>query len=101
MLEFSINKIYIFFNIRVGLLSESEAEDDPQNHVTLPQKLSSRGNMESGKSAIRLSELGPRLTLQLIKIEDGLLDGEVLYHDLIHKSEEEKAEIQKRRELKK
>lgn len=83
------------------MLSESEAEDDPQNHVTLPQKLASRGNIESGKSAIRLSELGPRLTLQLIKIEDGLLDGEVLYHDLIHKSDEEKAEIQKLREIKK
>ncbi|KAJ8970383.1 hypothetical protein NQ314_001251 [Rhamnusium bicolor] len=80
---------------------ESEAEDDPQNHVTLAQKLSSRGNIESGKSAIRLSELGPRLTLQLIKIEDGLLDGEVLYHDLIQKTEQEREEIKKRREIKK
>lgn len=83
------------------MLSESEAEDDPQNHVTLPQKIVSRGNIETGKSSIRLSELGPRLTLQLIKIEDGLLDGEVLYHDIIHKTEEEKAEIAKRREIKK
>lgn len=83
------------------MLSESEAEDDPANHVTLPQKLVTRGNMESGKSAIRLSELGPRLTLQLIKIEDGLLDGEVLYHDIVQKTEEEKAEIQRRREQKK
>lgn len=83
------------------MLSESEAEDDPANHVILPQKLITRGNMESGKSAIRLSELGPRLTLQLIKIEDGLLDGEVLYHDLIQKTEEERAEIAKRREERK
>lgn len=83
------------------MLSESEAEDDPANHIILPQKLITRGNMESGKSAIRLSELGPRLTLQLIKIEDGLLDGEVLYHDLVQKTEEEKAQIQKSREQKK
>lgn len=83
------------------MLSESEAEDDPQSHVTLAQKMVSRGNVESGKSALRLSELGPRLTLQLIKIEDGLADGEVLYHDLIHKTEEERAEIQRLRELKK
>lgn len=60
----------------------------------------SRGNIESGKSAVRLTELGPRLTLQLMKIEEGLLDGEVLYHDLIHKTEEEKLEIQKKREAK-
>lgn len=83
------------------MLSESEAEDDPANHVTLPQKLVTRGNMEFGKSAIRLSELGPRLTLQLIKIEDGLMDGEVLYHDIVQKTAEEIAEIQKRREQKK
>ncbi|XP_076754602.1 brix domain-containing protein peter pan [Xylocopa sonorina] len=82
-------------------VSESEAEDDPTNHVTLPQKLSSRGNHANTKSAIRLSELGPRLTLELIKVEDGLLDGEVLYHEYIHKSEEEKSLIKKRREEKK
>lgn len=82
-------------------MSESEAEDDPQHHVTLSQKITSRGNVTSGQSAIRLSELGPRLTLQLIKIEEGLLNGEVLFHDLIYKSEEEKADIAKRRALKK
>lgn len=82
------------------MMSESEAEDDPQNHVVLAQKIASRGNVESGKSAIRLSELGPRLTLQLIKIEDGLLDGEVLYHELIHKTEGEKEEIEIKREQK-
>lgn len=46
-------------------VSESEAEDDPASHVTLPQKLSSRGNYANSKSAIRLSELGPRLTLEV------------------------------------
>ena len=46
-------------------LSESEAEDDPASHVTLPQKLSSRGNHEKNTSAIRLYELGPRLTMQV------------------------------------
>ncbi|CAH1183252.1 unnamed protein product [Phaedon cochleariae] len=90
------NDITEFFT-KVGMLSESEVEDDPQNHVTLAQKIISRGNMEQGKSSIRLTELGPRLTLQLIKIEDGLLDGEVLYHDSIHKTDEEKIDIQEKR----
>ena len=49
-------------------ISESEVEDDPLNHVTLPQKLSSRGNYANNKSAIRLSELGPRLTLEVRNI---------------------------------
>lgn len=82
------------------MVSESEFEDDGTTHVTLPQKIVSRGNMEDGKSAIRLTELGPRLTLQLIKVEDGLLDGAVLYHDYIEKSEEEKAEIERKRAVK-
>lgn len=86
---------------RSGILSESEMEDDPNSLVTVSQKLISRGNIEQGKSAVRLSELGPRLTLQLIKVEDGLLDGAVLYHDYIHKTEEEKLAIQKKREAKK
>lgn len=81
-------------------MSESEFEDDPNAHITLTQKLNTRGNIEEGKSAIRLNELGPRMTLQLMKIEDGLLDGEVLYHELIFKTEEEKEEIRKKRELK-
>lgn len=46
-------------------MSESEAEDDESSHVTLSQKLSSRGNYANSKSAIRLFELGPRLTLQV------------------------------------
>nr|XP_050849300.1 protein Peter pan [Vespula vulgaris] len=82
-------------------VSESEAEDDPTSHVTLSQKLSSRGNHENTTSAIRLSELGPRITLQLMKVEGGLLDGEVLFHEFIHKTEEEKLQIQKKREEKK
>lgn len=82
------------------MLSESEFEDDENNQVTLPQKLSSRGNLENKQSAIRLSELGPRLTIQLMKVEDGLLDGEVLFHELVHKTEEEVALINKKREQK-
>lgn len=46
-------------------MSDSEAEDDPATHVTLPQKLSSRGCQEGSKSAIRLYELGPRLSLKV------------------------------------
>ncbi|XP_029166344.1 protein Peter pan [Nylanderia fulva] len=82
-------------------VSESEAEDDETSHVTLPQKLSSRGNHANSKSAIRLYELGPRMTLQLIKVENGLLDGEVLFHEFVHKTEEEKLAIEKKREAKK
>ncbi|KAK7868620.1 hypothetical protein R5R35_008429 [Gryllus longicercus] len=77
-------------------LSESEAEDDPNSHVVLPQKLASRGNTASSTSAIRVVELGPRLTLELLKVEADLIGGEVLYHSYIEKTEEEVQEIRKR-----
>lgn len=53
--------------------------------------------MEENKSSIRLHELGPRLTFQLIKIEDDLMTGEVLFHEYVVKTEEELAKIKKRR----
>ena len=40
------------------------------------------------------------MSLKLIKIEDGLLKGEVLYHSLVQKTEEEKIGLRKRAALK-
>ncbi|OWF46469.1 suppressor of SWI4 1 homolog [Mizuhopecten yessoensis] len=84
-----------------GNLSESEAElDGPENEVVLPQTITSRGNIKSTKSAIRMTELGPRLSLQLVKIEDGLCDGKVMYHDFIKKTDEELKKQKKFRDKK-
>ncbi len=33
-----------------------------------------------GKRAIKLTELGPRLSLQLLKIEDDCMSGEIIHH---------------------
>lgn len=57
--------------------------------------------MANNKSAIRLHEIGPRLTIELIKIQNELFTGEVLYHNAIVKTEEEIAELKKAREEKK
>lgn len=53
--------------------------------MTLPEDLASRGCKTdiTNKVNVRLSELGPRLTLQLIKIEEGISDGEVSYSDVL------------------
>jgi len=73
-----------------GITSESEGEmDGEHNQVDLPQSMPGRGNVKSQQSAIRLHELGPRLTLQLVKIEEGLCDGKVVHHSFIEKTAEE------------
>ncbi|XP_034750322.1 suppressor of SWI4 1 homolog [Etheostoma cragini] len=81
-------------------LSESEAEQDGEHNITeLPQVYSGRGNMASQQSAVRLTEIGPRMTLQLIKIQEGMGEGNVLYHTMISKTEEEIQEILIRKEV--
>ncbi|XP_051569580.1 suppressor of SWI4 1 homolog [Myxocyprinus asiaticus] len=80
-------------------LSESEAEQDGDHNITeLPQVYSGRGNMASQQSAVRLTEIGPRMTLQLMKILEGMGDGNVLYHSIFTKSEEELQEMLNRKE---
>ncbi|XP_055633922.1 protein Peter pan [Toxorhynchites rutilus septentrionalis] len=77
------------------LLSDSEF-DDEEAHVVLPQNLR-RGNLADNKSSLRLHEIGPRITMRLMKIEEDLLTGEVLYHDYIQKNALEVEELRKKR----
>ena len=84
---------------REGNASESEDEgagNNDENEVIVSQQLRSRGNLKANQSAIRLTEIGPRMTLELVKIEDGLCDGEVLYHNHVSKTAEEVSELRKR-----
>ncbi|CAG7927837.1 unnamed protein product [Penicillium olsonii] len=41
------------------------------------------------KRAVKLVELGPRLKLRLMKVEDGVCDGKIMWHDFITKSDKE------------
>lgn len=83
------------FVLKSHLLSDSEFEDE-ESKVTLTEPLK-KGNVESGQSAIRLYELGPRITFELYKIESGLMTGEVLYHKEIVKSIDEVLKMRKKR----
>lgn len=83
------------FILKSNLLSDSEIEDE-ESHVTLTESLK-KGNVESGQSAIRLYELGPRITLELYKVEADLMTGEVLYHKDIVKSVDEILKMRKKR----
>ncbi|XP_059415125.1 suppressor of SWI4 1 homolog [Carassius carassius] len=62
-------------------LSESQAEQNGNHNITeLPQVYSGCGNMASQQSAVRVTEIGPRMTLQLVKIVEGMGEGKVHYH---------------------
>jgi ribosome biogenesis protein SSF1/2 len=80
-----------------GAASDSEPEDET-SHVVLPQSYSGKGNSKSQKSALKLVELGPRMSIKLLKVERGLGQGDVMYHALIKKTPEEVKELKERKE---
>lgn len=61
--------------------------------MTLPDRFVGKGNMKAQQSAMKLTELGPRLTLELFKVEQGVNEGDVLYHKFVHKTPAEAAAI--------
>ena len=79
----------------LGAASDSEAEDEA-SRVQLPEKYIGRGNGKNQQSAIKLIELGPRVTMELFKVERGIGAGDILYHKDHFKTPEEAAATKKR-----
>lgn len=48
------------------------------------------------KKAIKLTEVGPRLSLKLVKIEEGICSGRVLHHEFVQKTSAEIKALEKR-----
>jgi ribosome biogenesis protein SSF1/2 len=86
--------------------SASEADSDvddegtPRNHIKLPNAYVGRGNVRDSQRAVRLRELGPRMELRCVKIEEGIPGAgkeakgssggnEVLWHAYVNKSNAE------------
>lgn len=87
------------FVTKADLLSGSEFEDEEKT-VVMPATIG-KGNIKENKSAIKLYELGPRFTIQLIKIEEGMMSGEVFFHEYVTKTEQEVELLKARREKRK
>jgi ribosome biogenesis protein SSF1/2 len=70
---------HVFFpNLSIGLINISK--------VVLPDRYMGKGNAKAQQSSMKLSELGPRITMELYKVENGLAEGDVLYHKFEKKS---------------
>ncbi|XP_058076983.1 peter Pan-like protein [Magnolia sinica] len=67
------------FVTKAGYGSESEADDEAAT-VNLESDLG-RVNRASTKSAVKLQEIGPRMTLQLMKVEEGLCSGGIIFNE--------------------
>ncbi|GLJ12761.1 hypothetical protein SUGI_0197250 [Cryptomeria japonica] len=67
--------------------SESEVEDEAAT-VKLANDCG-RVNRASSQSSVKLQEIGPRMTLQLVKVEEGLCSGGIIFHEFVKKTPEE------------
>lgn len=56
---------------------------------------------EQHKQKVQLKEMGPRLTMQLEKIEEGIMAGEVLHHAFVKKSTKEILDLRYRHDRRK
>lgn len=83
-----------------GYTSESDVEEEAQVEILNPavKTAGKKKKLNRGpeKRSIHLTELGPRMTLEMMKIEEGLADGKVLWHAYEKKSKEEVRELEKR-----
>ena len=79
----------------LSLMSDSEGEDE-DSKITLPDRYIGRGNSQAQQSSMKLSEIGPRLTLELFKVENGVGEGDVIYHKFVYKSPAEATALKQR-----
>jgi len=61
----------------------------------------SKINKKADQRAIKLIEIGPRMELQLVKIQSGLCDGEILFHEFNKKTPAEIKKTERKRQQKK
>jgi ribosome biogenesis protein SSF1/2 len=53
------------------------------------------------RRAVKLVELGPRMKLRLVKVEEGMCQGQVMWHEHVHKSKQEIKQLKERWEQRK
>lgn len=99
---------------QAGFTSDSEVEDDSivevnenDNSTILTKPIdkeetaSELNQPHKRKKAVKLTEIGPRMKLQLIKIEDGVCDGKILYHSQFTKTKTEINKLEQQHALRK
>jgi ribosome biogenesis protein SSF1/2 len=61
-----------------------------------PKVAATRETSHVEKRAIKLVELGPRLRLRMIKVEEGICEGRVMWNEFVTKSSTEEKELEER-----
>lgn len=84
-----IKDISQYFNDDAAYVSESDIDHLPNSKMNI-EEYDVNGKASKKKINIRLFEIGPRLTLKLVKIEESFLTGSIFYHRYNRLSHKEK-----------
>ncbi|KAJ5908997.1 Brix domain-containing protein [Penicillium taxi] len=76
------------------VLNKREAQRQRAGDKKIEKAAAAAAGVE--KRAVKLVELGPRLKLRLMKVEDGVCEGEVMWHHYVTKSQAEIRSMDKR-----
>lgn len=112
---------YILDPAAGGYTSASETELDTDNEIEVmetttqrvlgkreQQKLANNGDKKAGKTeqtsnvekrAVKLVELGPRMRLRMVKVEEGVCEGKVMWNEYVTKTKEEEKALEEKWEL--
>ncbi|EAK89507.1 S.cerevisiae Ssf2p/drosophila peter pan like protein that has an IMP4 domain at its N-terminus and is involved in rRNA processing [Cryptosporidium parvum Iowa II] len=95
---------YVLSSENGACASDSEVDDEVE--VKMPTSsgsrdenqmgLSERSGSYTGKVSVSLKELGPRISMRLVKVVDEVCDGAVIYHRFVRKSKDELKELEKK-----
>lgn len=89
---------------QTGYTSCSDNEDPTMGLVDVikdEELKSTKTNEDKNKVNVKLSEIGPRMNLKIMKVEEGFLKGNVIYHNYMKKSKKEIKEIMEKIKVKK
>ncbi|KAL6245019.1 rRNA-binding ribosome biosynthesis protein [Rhinocladiella similis] len=73
------------------VLSKREQQKQQKGDKEKKKDPEERSNVE--KRAVKLVELGPRMRLRLVKVEEGVCEGRVMWNEFVTKTKEEEKEL--------
>jgi ribosome biogenesis protein SSF1/2 len=80
-------EVEITENTTRKVLNRREMQRMKSSEKAAEKQAASKPNVE--KRAVKLVELGPRMKLKLMKVEEGLCGGRIMWHNFISKSEKD------------
>lgn len=98
---------YVLSSESGACASDSEVDDEVEVKIPISagsrtdgrMGLSERGGSYTGKVSVSLKELGPRISMRLVKVVDEVCDGAVLYHRFVRKNKDELKELEEKETL--